>query len=105
MSTASVARQPEPISPPRIVKAKGRSGSAKPGGVTDDLLFPGPQTDDAPKRADETMWAFINRASRGEMAAPRAVLEDWFAQWPADDRPDLRGRLGAKDDRQFRGAF
>ncbi len=70
-----------------------------------DLLFPGPQTSDAPKRADETMWAFINRASRPEMAAPRPVLEAWFAHWPADHHGDLRGRLEAKDDRQFRGAF
>jgi hypothetical protein len=39
------------------------------------------------------------------MAAPRAVLEDWFSRWPTDSRPDLRARLRAKDDGQFLGAF
>jgi len=73
--------------------------------VNGDLLFPGPQTDDAVKLADERLYQFLNRVSRPEMAAPREVLEEWFSHWPADDRNDLRGRLEAKDAGQFAGAF
>jgi hypothetical protein len=73
--------------------------------VTHDLLFPGPQTGDATKRATESTYDFLNRVTRPEVAAPRPVLEEWFAHWPADDRNDLRGRLQAKDGVQFAGAF
>lgn len=73
--------------------------------MTPDLLFPGPQTGNATKRATESTYDFLNRVTRPEMAAPRQVLEEWFAHWPADDRKDLRGRLKAKDAGQFVGAF
>ncbi len=72
--------------------------------MSDELLFPGPQTDPAPKRAAETPFAFLNRVGDARLGAPRKVLEEWFAHWPADHRGDLRGRLSS-DTGHFFGAF
>ena len=42
------------------------------------------------RRAHETTYAFLDRVSRPELAAPRGVLNDWFENWPSDHREELR---------------
>jgi hypothetical protein len=62
--------------------------------------------DAARKRAAETTYAFLDRVSRPEFAAPRVLLNAWFDRWPAgDDREELRRRLMSKDAQNFDGAF
>jgi hypothetical protein len=51
------------------------------------------------------VFAFLDRVSAPELAAPRAILTEWFAHWPAQDRQDIRRRLQAKGHDQFFGAF
>jgi hypothetical protein len=63
------------------------------------------RADPSYKRAAESTYEFLDRVSRPELAAPRAVLNDWVAHWPADDREELMGRFRAKDELQFAGAF
>jgi hypothetical protein len=56
-------------------------------------------------RAHETTYAFLDRVSRPDFAAPRAMLNAWFARWPSDDREQLRARLMGKQPSDFDGAF
>jgi hypothetical protein len=56
-------------------------------------------------RTDETMFEFIDRIARPELALARDTLNSWFRRWPSDDREELRSRLMAKDPTNFTGAF
>jgi hypothetical protein len=71
----------------------------------DRLFDDAPRSDASRARAQESPFQFLNRVSRAEEAAPRAILDAWFAHWPVDDRDDLDARFRAKDERQFYGAF
>ena len=51
------------------------------------------------------MYAFLDRVSGPELAAPREMLNAWFERWPADDREQLRARLMGKQPSDFDGAF
>jgi len=53
----------------------------------------------------ESVFDFLDRVSAPALAAPRAILEDWYTHWPAEDRNDIRRRLQAKGREQFFGAF
>jgi hypothetical protein len=69
-------------------------------------LFDSRHRDDAAyKRAEETTYAFLDRVSQPELAAPREFLTAWFERWRADDREELRARLMSKDPAGFDGAF
>lgn len=61
--------------------------------------------DEAFKRAADTTFAFLNRVSHPELAAPREILNNWFARCPDSDREELRARLQSKDPANFMGAF
>lgn len=63
------------------------------------------RNDRAYKRADETLYGFLDRVSRPELAAPRSILNNWFDRWPVDSRDDLRARFVSKDPAGFNGAF
>jgi integrase len=71
----------------------------------DRLFDDAPRSDPSRARAQESPFQFLNRVSRPEEAAPRAILNAWFAYWPVDDREDLAARFRARDERQFYGAF
>jgi hypothetical protein len=69
-------------------------------------LFDGRRRDDdAYRRPNETTYAFLDRVSRPEMAAPREMLNTWFERYPADHREKLRSRLLGKQPSDFDGAF
>lgn len=69
-------------------------------------LFDDRERDDPDyKRGNESTYELLDRVSRPGLAAPRPVLNEWFANWPFDDREELRARLTSKDDSNFDGAF
>ncbi len=63
------------------------------------------RTDTTYMRTDETLFEFIDRTARPELAFVREPLNDWFGRWPVDDQDALRSRLMAKDQTNFMGAF
>ena len=56
------------------------------------------------KRDSESYYAYLNQSGRPEWEKSRATLEQWFRQYPADGRKDLRGRF-RKGDKSTEGAF
>lgn len=73
--------------------------------LPDSLFDEGNRTDTDYIRPSESIHGFLNRVARPELAAARDVLEQWFDEWPAENRADLSARLRAKDTNQFYGAF
>jgi hypothetical protein len=61
--------------------------------------------DDGYRRSGETTYAFLDRVSRPEMAAPRKMLSAWFERYPVDHREALRSRLTGRQPSDFDGAF
>lgn len=61
--------------------------------------------DDRYLQPGETSIDLLDRTSRPELAWPRSYLNDWFENWPADGRNELRSRLRAKDQANVVGAF
>src|SRR4051812_46054048 len=54
--------------------------------VTSAPLFDDRERDDpAYIRPDESTYAFLDRVSGPEMAAPRDILNDWLGRWPLAD--------------------
>lgn len=96
-----VARQ----QPPRARAALGRrTGVAATVGrifIFDDIV----RADDAPQRADEDTFAFLNRVDDVYFARVRDTIEEWFAHVPADEQASLRGRLRANAEAQSAPAF
>jgi hypothetical protein len=69
------------------------------------LLDDRPGDNDDYRRPDETTYAFLDRVSGPDFAAPREMLNAWFERWPTDDREQLRTRLKGKKPSDFDGAF
>lgn len=67
----------------------------------DDVERP---ADDDGKLHAEAHFAYLNRSGRAEMAGARALVEDWFARYPAEHQRGLRSRLRS-DDIAFESAF
>jgi hypothetical protein len=63
------------------------------------------RTDAAPGGYSEPMFAYLERSSRVEAAKVRALVDDWFAQFPSSAQPELRERLRSPDDTQLVSAF
>jgi hypothetical protein len=53
----------------------------------------------------EPWFRSLNRVARPEFDAVRSVLEQWFEQFPAESKKQLRGDLHANNARQSLGAF
>lgn len=64
-----------------------------------------PRTDAAPGGYSEPIFTYLERSSRVEAAKVRALVEDWFAQFPSSAQPELRERLRSPDDTQLVSAF
>jgi hypothetical protein len=69
--------------------------------VFDDVARP---SDDDGKLHAESDFAYLSRSGRAEMARTRALIEDWFARYPAEHQSRLRSRLRS-DDIAFPAAF
>lgn len=69
------------------------------------LFDDSPRDDDGYHRSGETTYAFLDRVSRLEMAAPRKMLNAWFERYPVEHREVLRSRLRGKQPSDFDGAF
>lgn len=62
------------------------------------------RTETAPAGYAQPYFDFVNRSAWREAAAVRALLEEWFAQFPGN-RAELRGRFRSPENRQHLGAF
>ena len=69
--------------------------------VFDDVERP---ADDDGKLHAEADFAYLNRSGRVEMSNARALVEGWFARYPAEHQRGLRSRLRS-DDIAFESAF
>ncbi len=58
-----------------------------------------------PARYSQPKFDYLNRSARRQVEAIRNVMEQWFAEYPARDQPDLRGRIRSPDNRQHIAAF
>ena len=79
-------------------------------GVGPLTLFdpPGHETrpdDQRPRRRAEPRHRFLNRTTWREFVRVRELLEDWFASYPEQHRPDLAARFRSDDRPQHEGAF
>lgn len=63
------------------------------------------RTDDAPQRAHEDTFAFLNRVDDVYFARVRDIIEEWFAYVPPAEQAGLRGRLRANAEAQSASAF
>lgn len=63
------------------------------------------RTDPRPSGHAETSFSFLNRVQSAPFEQVRWTLEQWFAEWPADGRADVRSRFRSSDNRNFLGAF
>jgi hypothetical protein len=81
------------------------SSGAMPFDTRMELFDDRDRTDTSFMRTDETMFEFIDRIARPELALARDTLNSWFRRWPSDDQEALRSRLMAKDRTNFTGAF
>src|SRR6202012_3159178 len=55
------------------------------------------RTDPSPGRHGEDSFSFLDRVDQKFWARVRQELERWFAEYPAHDAKDLRGRFRDKD--------
>ncbi len=58
-----------------------------------------------PKFESEPSFAFLNQTARPQFAAVRDLLESWFANYPEENRDDLRGRFCSKKEYNHQSAF
>src|SRR5437016_4610962 len=58
-----------------------------------------------PARHAEPFYTFLNRSARPATAAVRQLLESWFANYPHEEQPDLRGRFRSTNNRKHKAAF
>src|SRR5437867_1608882 len=63
------------------------------------------RTEAGPGKYSQPHFDFLNRSARRVSGVVRNLLEEWFAQFPVNERADLRGRFRSPDDRQHLGAF
>lgn len=63
------------------------------------------RTDTAPSRHTESTYAFLRRVAGPVWDQCRALIDEWLAAYPADDRVALAARLRSSDDRVFTSAF
>lgn len=69
------------------------------------MLFPPKERhDDAPKRATESDFAFLDRCSWPAAERVRRFIDECLAQYPEAERPELIARIRSGDDRAFRSA-
>jgi hypothetical protein len=68
--------------------------------VFDDLH----RTDDRPASFSEAHYSYLNRSSRHEFAAARAIIQHWFDQYPFELQPELLPRLRSQSDYDHQAA-
>ena len=64
-----------------------------------------PRSGHTKKELRESLWEFLDRSSRPEVARLRELLERWFAAYPEAERGRIRRRLVAANEEQSRAAF
>ncbi len=67
----------------------------------DDIV----RTETRPKRYNEPSFDYYNVSARPPMTVARALLEQWFARYPAEQRADLRARFRSNRHNNHAGAF
>jgi hypothetical protein len=80
-----------------------RHGAAAPDVVTlfDDMT----RTDTGYAAYAEPQYTYVNRSARDDVGRVRALLESWFARYPAEGRASLQADFRSTDDWQHAAAF
>jgi hypothetical protein len=63
------------------------------------------RTDPSPARDTESSYHFLNRVARQPWSLIRELIEDWFAEYPANAQADLGSRLREDNWVQHMGAW
>jgi hypothetical protein len=63
------------------------------------------RTDRSPKKADETMFSFLDRTGSTYYEPIRDLLETWAGRMPAEHRAGVVGNLSSGDDDKFQSAL
>lgn len=70
-----------------------------------DLLFQSVPQQEGPITEGETTFQFLQRGGRGEAVQIRQWMEEWFQQFPFDQKKKLKHRLQSEDFGEFMSAY
>ncbi len=59
------------------------------------------RTDTAPKRVDESSYAFLDRSARSPIARARDFLTEAFLRYPESERDEIVARIRSGDETQI----
>lgn len=71
----------------------------------DKLFDDSERSDPTHAKFSESTFQYLNRVDQPAVACARSLMEEWFNEYPADSRVDLRNRFRDSDESQHVGAW